>query len=298
MKRPAMRFDPADLDRLAEAYLTNAAAARDAHELERIARYDAENGLRLVAALVARAPERELLSKIASFGSPLETLLASQGAAVIERVEEAARADARWRRCLSDIRSLFGRIPAPILRRVRRAAGETGPPEPDGMPSLAAAIAERSDPGEPRTAETVLAELETFSTADPAPPGPETMEALRAPLSDERIDTLVAAWFTYVETFWAFEETQSLVGAPIDLAWLFLRRLVHDASDPVVGSVAAGPMEDFLSFRGADVIERVERAALRDGRLRTCLAGVWRAGMDDALWERVVRATAGETPPA
>ncbi len=271
-----MRFDVAELDLLAETYVVNSAAAGPAHHLERIVRYDAENGWLLARTLVARAPNEELLLKIASFGSPLETLLASHGAAVIDRVEEAARDDVRLRTCLERIRSIFGRIPDAILIRVRRAAGVPWLPDPGGVAALAAS----------------MPELETYATVDVCPPGPADLDALRAPLDTEEVDRLVAAWFTYVETFWAFEETQQVAGMPLDLAWLFLRRLVHDGTDDVLGAVAAGPMEDFLSFRDADAIDRVERAARRDGRLRTCLAGVWKAGMSDAVWERVVRAAA------
>ena len=41
----------------------------------------------------------------------------------------------------------------------------------------------------------------------------------------------------------------------------------------VVGLLAAGPLEDFLSFHGADYIERVEIEARKDRRLAWALGG-------------------------
>ena len=58
----------------------------------------------------------------------------------------------------------------------------------------------------------------------------------------------------------------------------------------VVGLLAAGPLEDFLSLYGPNYIERVEIEARRDRRMAWALAGVWQFTMTDEVWARVQRA--------
>ena len=58
----------------------------------------------------------------------------------------------------------------------------------------------------------------------------------------------------------------------------------------VVGLLAAGPLEDFLSLYGPDFIERAEAEASRDRRMAWALGGVWQFTMTDDVWARVQRA--------
>jgi hypothetical protein len=83
-----------------------------------------------------------------------------------------------------------------------------------------------------------------------------------------------------------------------DLWWDFiLTALAHDHGDESLAYFAAGPLEDFLSRFGDDVIERVENEARRSPLFQRAVSGVWRNNMCEALWERVqvlkARALAG-----
>jgi hypothetical protein len=55
----------------------------------------------------------------------------------------------------------------------------------------------------------------------------------------------------------------------------------------VVGQLAAGPIEDLLSERGADFISDIEEEARKDRRFRWALGGVWQSTTPDDLWARV-----------
>ena len=58
----------------------------------------------------------------------------------------------------------------------------------------------------------------------------------------------------------------------------------------VVGLLAAGPLEDFLSLYGPDYIDRVEAEARQDRRMAWALDRVWKFTMTDDVWSRVQRA--------
>jgi hypothetical protein len=57
----------------------------------------------------------------------------------------------------------------------------------------------------------------------------------------------------------------------------------------VVGFLAAGPLEDFLSAHGPSYIEAAETEARRDRRMAWALGGMYRFTMSDDVWARVVR---------
>jgi hypothetical protein len=61
----------------------------------------------------------------------------------------------------------------------------------------------------------------------------------------------------------------------------------------VVGLLAAGPIEDLLSYHGAHFIEQVEQTACADERMQWALGGVWQLTMTDEFYARVQLA-AGE----
>ncbi len=58
----------------------------------------------------------------------------------------------------------------------------------------------------------------------------------------------------------------------------------------VCGLLAAGPVEDLLSFHGHQFIERFEQEARRDQRMAWLLGGAWQFLMPDDIWHRVERA--------
>ncbi|MGN6596549.1 DUF6869 domain-containing protein [Sphingopyxis terrae] len=55
----------------------------------------------------------------------------------------------------------------------------------------------------------------------------------------------------------------------------------------VCGVLAAGPVEDLLSFHGPHFIEKFEVEARRDRRMAWALGGTWRFEMTDEIWNRV-----------
>ena len=84
-----------------------------------------------------------------------------------------------------------------------------------------------------------------------------------------------------------------------ELAWATIRKVVDNfemadleaenasTAQKVVGRLAAGPIEDLLSYHGPDFIDRVEAAARSDQRMRWALGGAWRYTMTDEIWARV-----------
>ncbi|BBU60430.1 hypothetical protein MSC49_03650 [Methylosinus sp. C49] len=53
------------------------------------------------------------------------------------------------------------------------------------------------------------------------------------------------------------------------------------------GALAAGPVEDLLSFHGRDFIDRFESEAHLDRRMAWVLGGACRFQMSDEIWNRV-----------
>ena len=55
----------------------------------------------------------------------------------------------------------------------------------------------------------------------------------------------------------------------------------------VCGVLAAGPVEDLLSFHGHRFIEKFEEEARRDRRMAWLLGGAWQSQMSGEIWQRV-----------
>ena len=210
------------------------------------------DAVRLTLEIVSRGP----LFGFSSFDtfSPLRDLLRIHGSAVIETVEAAAAESVLVRRC---------------LWRMGRQQGHP-PRETD----IAADIWTRL--------ERAAAGTTDYNTDNP--PG------AAHPLPPE-LDRVVEAWFQYEETFWAWERVQDLTRMDPELAWRVITLLVEQSpSDEVLGSVGAGPLEDFLSAYGERMIDRVEERARSDELFRQCLASVWQSEMSDELLARVQKA--------
>lgn len=62
---------------------------------------------------------------------------------------------------------------------------------------------------------------------------------------------------------------------------------IRTEAQVVVGQLAAGPLEDLLSERGAEFISEIEQEARKDRRFRWALGGVWQSTTPDNLWARV-----------
>lgn len=71
-------------------------------------------------------------------------------------------------------------------------------------------------------------------------------------------------------------------------AWQCILATVADPrSEPFLGLLAAGPMEDLLGYHGHAFIERIEREARQSPRFAWTLGGVWQCQMTDEIWQRV-----------
>lgn len=73
-------------------------------------------------------------------------------------------------------------------------------------------------------------------------------------------------------------------------AWETILQILHKTdSSGVLAQLAAGPLEDLLSYHGEQFIDRVETLARIDSRFAFLLGGVWQFNMTDAIWDRVTR---------
>ena len=88
--------------------------------------------------------------------------------------------------------------------------------------------------------------------------------------------------------FWAWEVVRNLVTDDPSEAWLLILALLHTAPDAgVLGSVAAGELEEFVLAHAADFIDRIEEEAHADSRFKSALSYlyVWKLSPD--LFDRI-----------
>ena len=60
-------------------------------------------------------------------------------------------------------------------------------------------------------------------------------------------------------------------------------------TDIVLSNLAAGPLEDLLSYHGAEIISSLEAEAQVDNRIRWILGRVWRNDISQDVWDRIRR---------
>ena len=61
-----------------------------------------------------------------------------------------------------------------------------------------------------------------------------------------------------------------------------------DQSPIIAENLSAGPLEDLLTMRGGIVIDRIEAKAKQDPTFAVLLGGVWRRGISEVVWSRVL----------
>jgi hypothetical protein len=78
-----------------------------------------------------------------------------------------------------------------------------------------------------------------------------------------------------------------------------VRTLLQEAEDDDLGTQAAGPLEDLVRLRGAELIGEIEAEVERDARFRRALGCIWlsHGELPADVLERVVRASGGEIRP-
>jgi hypothetical protein len=92
----------------------------------------------------------------------------------------------------------------------------------------------------------------------------------------------------YDELFWSVEMLYNLVAGHPELAFAaILSILKADQSNTTYENLSAGPLENLLSSHGQAVIDRIEKEAATNPNFRRLLGGVWKNGIDDAIWQRV-----------
>lgn len=86
----------------------------------------------------------------------------------------------------------------------------------------------------------------------------------------------------------AYMELDWLVNDAPERAWETILDILADPhAEPILGTLAAGPLEDLLTYHGSMFIERVETRAMSDPHFATLLGGVWQCEMTDEIWHRV-----------
>jgi hypothetical protein len=102
------------------------------------------------------------------------------------------------------------------------------------------------------------------------------------------------------EYFWAWEAvTDYLRTASASEGWGLVLSLLHRTPDHVLGSVAAGPLEDLVLTHGTELVEQLEREALRDERFKWALGGIWmrHGDLPPEVEDRIVAASGGQIHP-
>jgi hypothetical protein len=88
-------------------------------------------------------------------------------------------------------------------------------------------------------------------------------------------------------------------GAPAAVAWELVVTLLRRAPDAELDFHAAGPLENLVVHRAAELIGEIEAEAARDERFRWALGCIWlsRDEIPDDVLQRVVRASGGAIQP-
>lgn len=107
-------------------------------------------------------------------------------------------------------------------------------------------------------------------------------------------ESFIDAYLTHARTkdnalFEAWERVDRVVcfGNPDEAVELVLA-LVRRTPDDLIDYVAAGPVEDVLSYHGPKVVDRILAEARQNTRMRAALRSVWgESRMDPDVWRRV-----------
>ncbi|WP_420125618.1 DUF6869 domain-containing protein [Longimicrobium sp.] len=91
----------------------------------------------------------------------------------------------------------------------------------------------------------------------------------------------------------------AIVSAPAPVVWELVRTLLRQVEDDELSFHAAGPLEDLVALRGAELVDEIEAEARQDARFRWALGCIWLSygALPDAVLERAVRASGGQIKP-
>ena len=117
-------------------------------------------------------------------------------------------------------------------------------------------------------------------------------------MSDDDIEAWVSAYIAFQEAddsssnhpqWWAAVRFMQAIGDPqrMEECWIaILGILSREPPQPVIGVLAAGPLEDLVHHAGPQFIDRIELEARRNPAFRHLLGGVWESP-NQAIWQRV-----------
>jgi len=89
----------------------------------------------------------------------------------------------------------------------------------------------------------------------------------------------------------AFGVVDTVVQIDSELGWTIVLALVDGADDDTLPTVAAGPLENYVTAHAARMVTRIEAQAEASERFRDALAGIWVwADLPSTLFERIARA--------
>jgi hypothetical protein len=131
--------------------------------------------------------------------------------------------------------------------------------------------------------------------------GSSEFTSLLIPMHEQEIENLAMRWIEFQRLFLRScegELTSDLECASDDVlhmpfeapeeTWRFIQAVIRLCEEEdVLGSLAAGPIEDLLSQHGEDFIGRLESFARDNPRFRAVLRGVWKGSMSDDVWEEL-----------
>jgi hypothetical protein len=86
---------------------------------------------------------------------------------------------------------------------------------------------------------------------------------------------------------------------PAGVAWPLVREILRCVPDDRLDVYAAGPLEDLVRLRGAELVDAIEREAAEDERFRWALGCIWLTigERPPEIMERIVRASGGKIRP-
>jgi hypothetical protein len=99
---------------------------------------------------------------------------------------------------------------------------------------------------------------------------------------------------------WAYDEVEGTVrSGPASRAWALVSTVIRLAPENRVHVEAAGPLEDLVRLRGAELVSEIEAEAVTDENFRWALGNIWLGTSDlpEDILTRVVAASGGKIRP-
>jgi hypothetical protein len=258
-----------------DAWLRHDALSSDADLVDRLVRYSVESGWRCVLALHRLSEASASDVGLARWFGPIERLLYYHGDSVKDRLMDLARRDTAFRARLAPLAD--NRTVAPeIIDAIgavcgwqRRSRARHGNPEIDRAVNMA--------------------------DLDVSPPmSKDDWIVIDRPRGDAEFARLASAWLEREALQWSSEEVFEVVtGADPKRGWDLILNLVEEApTDDALGSIGAGPIENFLGLNGEAWIVAIEAKAASDPKFCYALSHAWQGRTPDPVWDRIRHVTA------